>query len=61
MRVVRKEDPSSDCADWLARPAAERIAAVELLRRTSYSIAGLPPLPRLVKEISFRPSFGRPS
>ena len=32
-RVSRTRQPAADLADWLAPPMAERIAAVEVLRR----------------------------
>lgn len=61
VRMVDKEDPKRDRAEWLARPASERIAAVETLRRTCYSIAGLDPDRRLEKEISLRSPLEHPA
>jgi hypothetical protein len=59
-RVVTKKsmhDPDDDDADyWLSRPAAERIGAVEELRRTYYGWAdgAEPRLSRVLRV--FRPS-----
>jgi hypothetical protein len=35
-RVKRSEQIAADLAFWLSRPAAERVAAVELLRRQAF-------------------------
>ena len=62
-RIIRfgKDDVKRDRDEWMSRPVAERIAAVEMLRRTCYAIAGFEPLPRLKREITLRPPFERPS
>ena len=61
IQIVDKDDPKRDRQDWLSRPAQERIAAVEMLRRTCYALAGLEPMPRLKREIFLRIPLERPS
>ncbi|MBI5201236.1 MAG: hypothetical protein HY925_06590 [Elusimicrobia bacterium] len=60
-KIVAREDPAEALADWLARPASERIDAVELLRAASYRIAGFDPAARLERVVTKRERFERPA
>lgn len=55
LRLVVREDPSDALRDWLARPAADRINAMEPLRAAAFRIAGLDPAARLEKTVTLRP------
>jgi hypothetical protein len=51
LRVLDREDERADLEFWLAKPPAERIAAVEFLREQHYALSGFKSLPRLAHSI----------
>ncbi|MCB1173669.1 MAG: hypothetical protein KDK39_08895 [Leptospiraceae bacterium] len=54
LRILTKEDPDEDRTYWQSKSPAERLAAVELLRRNYYACLGYTELPRLQKVITIR-------
>lgn len=54
LRVVDREEPRGDLDFWLGKSAAERVAAVELLREQYYALSGYRSLPRLAHAIRLR-------
>ncbi len=53
-RIVAKKDPRDDLNFWLAKSPAERVAAVEFLRRQYYAMSGYKSLPRLARAVQLR-------
>lgn len=54
LRIVDKEDPRDDLQFWLGKSPAERIDAVEFLRRQCHLVTGQKALPRLARTIQLR-------
>lgn len=54
VRILDREDPRDDLRFWLAKSPAERIAAVEFLRRQCLLVTGQKNFPRLTHSFQLR-------
>lgn len=54
VRIIKKNDSSSDLRFWQEKTPQERIDAVEVLRRQYYSLCGYTTIPRITQIIQFR-------
>jgi len=54
VKIIKKEDNTSDLQFWQEKTPQERIDAVEFLRRQYYSLCGCKEIPRITRTIQFR-------
>ena len=54
VRILAKEDPLDSLRFWLRKSPAERIAAVESLRRQMHLVTGASEYPRIVRSVRVR-------
>lgn len=55
VKIVTKNDKSSDLQFWLGKTPEERIDAVEFLRSQYYALAGYESTPRFIPSLKIRP------
>ena len=56
IKIIDREDLSSDRQFWEKKSPEERLSAVEFLREQYYVIQGFESVPRILKDISIRES-----
>jgi hypothetical protein len=54
VRIIKKNDDTSDLQFWQEKTPQERIDAVEFLRRQYYSLCGYTAIPRITQIIQLR-------